>query len=281
MEQIELRKFDSDFETQSNGELLIEGLVNKTDTWSRVLGKNKKFIEKINKGVFAKAIEKAARVDFLGEHSANMLLATTENNSLSLWESERGLEMRAEIVPTSYGKDLHTLIKNKLINHMSFGFKVKKDSWKRGNNGIFERTIEEIELREVSAVRNPCYEASAISARGFELVEEVQIPEEFLEIEERSMDIEAIKAQIKEELLNEMVKKAADEAKAKEVTVEEVQVKPEEKKEVIEPVVTKEPQKIEEKVVEKVVESKVEEVIEEKPSMADLFNKFKEIQNLK
>ncbi|MGL5624106.1 HK97 family phage prohead protease, partial [Cetobacterium sp.] len=119
MERIELRSTAN--LSLSEDELFVEGLVNKTNTWSEVLGSRKKFREKVLPGVFSKAIEKAKRVDFLSEHNKNLLLATTDNHSLDVYEDNEGLQMRAKIAPTSYGKDIYTLIKEKIVAHMSFG----------------------------------------------------------------------------------------------------------------------------------------------------------------
>ena len=269
MEKMELRSYTSNvsFNSESD-ELIIEGLVNKTESWSNVLGVRKKFIEKINKGVFARALTRGKRFDFLSEHDRNLLLATTENASLELWEDEEGLKMRANIVPTSYGKDIYTLIKNRVVNHMSFGFRVLKDSWNKGVNDIYERSIEDLELIEVSAVRNPAYSSSAISARNIELIEEVDIPEleEESKEEERMnpKDLEAIADMVVAKLADKADKETTEETPVKEVIIEEkpieeTPVKEEEVKEVKE-----EKEVVTEEVKEEVSEEA--ETVEEKPS---------------
>lgn len=168
---IELRS--SILEANEDGELFVSGTVNKTETWSGILGKKRKFREKVKKGVFSDALKEANRVDFLAEHDKNQLLSSTENDSLKLWEDDIGLKMEATIAPTSYGRDTYALIKSNLKNYMSFGFKVLEDSWDIGQDGIYERTIEKIVLREVSTVRNPAYAASMIEARGIDVAEDV------------------------------------------------------------------------------------------------------------
>lgn len=168
---IELRS--SILEASEDGELFVSGTVNKTETWSGILGKKRKFREKVKKGVFSDALKEASRVDFLAEHDKNQLLSSTENDSLKLWEDDIGLKMEATIAPTSYGRDTYALIKSNLKNYMSFGFKVLEDSWDIGQDGIYERTIEKIVLREVSTVRNPAYAASIIEARGIDVAEDV------------------------------------------------------------------------------------------------------------
>lgn len=184
MERLELRMHNSDL-TVNEEEMIVEGLVNKTEAWSHTLGQRKKFKEKIEKGAFTRAIDNSDRIDFLGEHRSDMLLATTENGSLELWEDEEGLKMRAKIAPTTYGKDLFVLMKNKMVNHMSFGFRSISDKWKKLADGTYERSIGELMLKEVSVVRNPAYPQSAIAARGIDLIEDVEIPAD-LDVEERN-----------------------------------------------------------------------------------------------
>ena len=210
MKKLEVRLINSSLNVEDDS-LVVEGLVNETEKWSHVLGVRKKFRERICRGAFAKAIDANPRIDFLCEHDANKLLATTENNSLQLWEDEQGLKMRAIICPTSYGKDIYELMKSNIVNHMSFGFRVLSDKWKKLSNGIHERTVEELELLEVSVVRNPAYPQSAIAARGMELVEDVDIPDCIEDEERTEQDMnEAIAQELRtlvskvEELANEV-----------------------------------------------------------------------------
>ena len=179
MEKIEIRLLDNNLSFENYGdELYVEGIVNQTEQWSNVLGLRRRFVEKIKKGVFESALKENQTIDFLCEHDKNKLLATTQNGSLELFEDEQGLKMRAKIIPTTYGKDTYELLKSGVIGNMSFGFKVVKDNWTKRNDGVYERTIDKLNLFEVSAVRNPAYPKTAISARGLELVEDVDIPEE-------------------------------------------------------------------------------------------------------
>ena len=228
MKKLEVRLINSSLNVEDDS-LVVEGLVNETEKWSHVLGVRKKFRERICRGAFAKAIDANPRIDFLCEHDANKLLATTENNSLQLWEDEQGLKMRAIICPTSYGKDIYELMKSNIVNHMSFGFRVLSDKWKKLSNGIHERTVEELELLEVSVVRNPAYPQSAIAARGMELVEDVDIPDCIEDEERTEQDMnETIAQELRtlifkvEELANEVKN-----LKANEEIVEEVETKKE------------------------------------------------------
>ena len=228
MKKLEVRLINSSLNVEDDS-LVVEGLVNETEKWSHVLGVRKKFRERICRGAFAKAIDANPRIDFLCEHDANKLLATTENNSLQLWEDEQGLKMRAIICPTSYGKDIYELMKSNIVNHMSFGFRVLSDKWKKLSNGIHERTVEELELLEVSVVRNPAYPQSAIAARGTELVEDVDIPDCIEDEERTEQDMNETIAQELRTLISK-VEELANEVKnlkANEEIVEEVETKKE------------------------------------------------------
>ena len=86
--------------------------------------------------------------------------------------------MEATIASTSWGKDYYELINSGILRNMSFGFRTIKDSWRSLESNLYERTIEELELFEVSVVKNPAYSQSTIAARGIDLVKEIEIPKE-------------------------------------------------------------------------------------------------------
>lgn len=179
MDKIELRVANLDFTSTDDHELVVEGIVNDGN-WSQTLGVRRKFKEKIAKGAFTRAIKRAleqnGKIDFLAEHDPSKVLSSTVNDSLTLWEDEtKGLCMRASICPTSWGKDTFQLIKSGIIKSMSFGFNVIEDEWINTRSDVANRIVKDLHLIEVSAVRNPAYLSSAISARGMELVQDVEI----------------------------------------------------------------------------------------------------------
>ena len=294
IEQMELRVLSSQINSNDN-DLVVEGLVNETESLSHVLGKHKKFREKIKRGAFQEAINESRRIDFLAEHRQDFLLATTENNSLELWEDSEGLKMRAKIAPTSYGKDFYTLMREKLISHMSFGFRVLKDSWKSGVDGVYERTVEKLELKEVSVVRNPAYPASAISARGIELVEDVEIPDEVRSEEEKK--VEEVKVEEKPQETptatmtidsNEVAMKVLEMLKSggfvvgRQETKDEKTVEEPKQESNVENEELPQEEKQEEQVKETVQEEKIEEVKQDNSeAILGLLHKYKELQKLK
>ncbi|QJX76986.1 phage major capsid protein [Priestia megaterium] len=179
--KMELRVQNSSLHSSEDGTMTVSGYVNRTDQLSNTLGVAKKFKEKIPKGVFSRAIQNAQHdIDFLAEHNNKLILASTRNNSLELREDEVGLYMSATITPTSWGHDYYELISSGILKNMSFGFRTVKDSWKSVGFNLYERTIEELELFEVSVVKDPAYSQSTISARGIDIcfAEDIEIPVE-------------------------------------------------------------------------------------------------------
>ena len=168
----------------SDGDMLVSGYVNMTNTLSYELGWDEKFVEKIAPGAFQKAINRSKSnnndIDFLAEHNDNSLLASTKNNTLSLIEDEKGLFMEAKIVNTTIGKDYYEMIKSGIITNMSFGFFSLEEDWEFVGEDTYQRTITDLELYEVSAVRRPAYAASSISSRGLNLSDEI-VPENIKE----------------------------------------------------------------------------------------------------
>lgn len=177
IKKIELRFNQMDLESNGEG-LKVSGYVNKTNQWSETLGLRKKFVERILPGTFTRALQNGNEIHFLAEHDKEKILSSTRNGSLTLREDDNGLFMEAEIAPTSWGRDYHTLINEGIIKNMSFGMRVVKDSWKKLTDGTYERSITDLDLFEVSAVRNPAYVQSTIQAkRSVEVIEDVEVPE--------------------------------------------------------------------------------------------------------
>ena len=190
MTKVEFRMHDTHM--SSSGDMIVSGYVNQTEQLSHELGMSKRFKEKISKGAFKKAIQNSARdIDFLAEHDSSIVLASTKNDSLQLREDDKGLYMEARIINTGAGRDWYEMISSGLITNMSFGFKSVSDEWRSIGENLFERTISDLELFEVSAVRNPAYAQSTISNRGLYTSDEDVIPDnikEDIDMEQRTAD---------------------------------------------------------------------------------------------
>ncbi|PFU40152.1 phage major capsid protein [Bacillus cereus] len=232
MTQLELRQVDVELSgvKQDSGELLVSGYVNETGQWSQPLGRENRFIERIEPGTFQRALQKGNDVHFLAEHDNAKLLASTKNGSLQLREDDKGLYMEARISPTSWGKDYHQLIQDGLLTNMSFGMQVTEQKWDKRDDGTYQRTISDLTLAEVSVVRNPAYVKSSIKARSLEVTSEDEL---FLMHEKEKNSMEEPKMS-KEKQLKELraqmealeAEQRAEQETAKEVEVRDVEVDP-------------------------------------------------------
>ena len=212
VEKIEIRNLTVELQT-GDEDLLLEGRVNDLG-WSKVLGKRKKFIERIEKGTFTRAIKRASEVgrpiDLLGDHNGQFLLSSTQNESLVLEEREDGLYMKARISDTDYGRRFYTLAKDGLFGEMSFGFHVNEngDKWERQADSTFKRYVSDIELLECSIVRMGAYDNTQVrlQARGIDVVDDPTIPDE----------VKEPVVEVKPELtIEEIIKKAVEVATEK------------------------------------------------------------------
>lgn len=191
MEEIEIRKLDieliPDIESENNG-LNVQGYI-AVNSPSHILGKEngKKWREIIEPGTFKNALAKAKRlkqdIDFLADHDNNKILSSTANNSLFLEEDEVGLYIDAKVSETTWGKDLYVLVRDGIIKGLSFGMKVLREDWTMSSDGLPLRTISEIDLFEISALKVPAYPTTLLESRGLE-VSEVEIPND---IEKRNL----------------------------------------------------------------------------------------------
>jgi len=126
------------------------------------------FIERIAPGAFARSLRSRNEIKLFVNHDTSRVLASKRAGTLRLSESQRGLEVEADLPDTTDGRDMAVLLKRGDIDSMSFGFSVPKggDSWSDDGQ---ERELREVRLHEVSIVTGfPAYEATAASVRSLD-----------------------------------------------------------------------------------------------------------------
>jgi HK97 family phage prohead protease len=116
------------------------------------------FTEVIKPGAFRKSLQGRHRMMLLWNHDASQPLASTRNGSLRMVEDEIGLKVTATLPNTQLGRDISEMVRTNLIDAMSFGFRVKRDSWSADGS---VRTLEEVAIFESSLVSFPAYEGTA------------------------------------------------------------------------------------------------------------------------
>lgn len=116
------------------------------------------FTEYVRPGAFKRSLQSRNRMMLLWNHDTSNPLASTRNGSLQMVEDERGLKVTATLPDTTLGRDIAELVRTGVVDSMSFGFSVKKDSWSQDGQ---TRYLDDVTLYEVSLVSTPAYEATA------------------------------------------------------------------------------------------------------------------------
>jgi HK97 family phage prohead protease len=123
------------------------------------------FREKIAPGAFKPSLNGDVRA--LWNHDSSNVIGRTKAGTLRLAEDSKGLAVEIDLPDTQVGRDLRENMRLGNVDGMSFGFRVTKQQWDETGD-IPVRTIEEVELFEVSAVTFPAYEATEIALRSLD-----------------------------------------------------------------------------------------------------------------
>jgi HK97 family phage prohead protease len=150
----EIRTLPTEFEIRdSNDGMTISGYAAVFNSDSEPLP----FIERVAPGAFKRSLQSRNEIKLLWNHDSGEPMASLRGGSLKLWEDAKGLAYEATLANTTRGRDVAELIRSKVIDAMSFGFNVIKDTWdERGN-----RILESVRLHEISVVSYPAYSATA------------------------------------------------------------------------------------------------------------------------
>lgn len=159
------------------------------------------FTEIIKPGAFTRSLKSRNRMMLLWNHDSSNPLASTRNGSLQMREDEIGLKVIATLPDTTLGRDIAELIRTGVVDAMSFGFAVKKDSWTADGR---TRYLEDVSLSEVSLVSFPAYEgtANSVSVRD---INPDQLAEALLKLEQGE-ELETNDAQLINEIVGKLQK---------------------------------------------------------------------------
>lgn len=162
-------------EDESEDEMIIEGraVVYDEDTllFSLPIGRDTIEVhEKIDRHALDETDTKDCFLKF--NHSDEVLpLARTKNGSLELRNEEDGLYIRAKLPNTQQARDLYTLVKEGIIDKMSFAFTIDKERCeeeedKENHIVRYYYTVLKIrKLYDVAAVNLPAYDSTDLYAR--------------------------------------------------------------------------------------------------------------------
>lgn len=143
----------------------LEGYVNAVERNSKpLLSRMGKFIERIKKGAFARALKRNDDVHVLLNHDWTRDLGSTKKGNLELTEDNIGL--RAKCIISD--KDVIEMAKRGDLVGWSFGF-LDRDVKNGVENGMLTREVNDLDLKEVSILdrsKVPAYDGTLIMARS-------------------------------------------------------------------------------------------------------------------
>ena len=160
------------------------------------------FTETIRPGAFDKTLGEKRAIKMFWNHNTDIPLGSTRAN-LTLAVDERGLLATAKLPDTTAGHDMATLVRDKIVDSMSFGFQTVKDSW---SEDLTKRELIEARLYEVSPVTGwPAYPKTSASVR--ELAEAIDaepdaLAEAFAVLREQDAKLTAEQASLLTSLIN-------------------------------------------------------------------------------
>ena len=159
--QPEVRVNSTSFEIRAEGDgMSFTGYASVFNSPSEDLGG---FIEYVAPGAFKRSLQSRNEVKLLWNHDSGEPLASLRGGTMQLVEDEVGLRVTAQLPNTTRGRDVAELLRTKVIDSMSFGFNVIKDSWSRDGQ---TRTLESVRLFETSIVSFAAYPATTATVRS-------------------------------------------------------------------------------------------------------------------
>lgn len=142
----------------------VEGYVNAIERNSKpLMSRIGRFIERICKGAFKKALERNDDVLMLLNHDPMRVLARTKDGTLQLAEDNIGLHARAIITD----EDVVQKARNGDLVGWSFGF-WDRDVEQGTEQGMPLRMVRDMDLEEVSVLdraKNPAYDGTLVAVR--------------------------------------------------------------------------------------------------------------------
>lgn len=155
-------------EVEGTDGMTFEGYASVFNSESEDLGG---FRETVAPGAFKRSLQSRNDIKMLFNHDTGAILGSTRSGSMTLVEDERGLKVRATLPQTSLANDVAELIRTGIVDSMSFGFSVIRDSWDSSGTN---RVLEAVRLHEVSIVAFPAYSGTAgtTTMRGLDKVAE-------------------------------------------------------------------------------------------------------------
>ena len=160
-----VRQLDFNVEQNADG-LTLDGYGAVFDQWTTIEDNYGEYRERIAPGAFKRTL--GMRMPILQfDHGSHPLIGSIPLGRItSLNEDAHGLRVKARLSDNWLVQPVRDAIRDGGITGMSFRFRIIDETWNRGNDGMEERTIREVELYEVGPVVFPAYEQTTVGVRS-------------------------------------------------------------------------------------------------------------------
>ncbi|MBN2910778.1 HK97 family phage prohead protease [Polycladomyces sp. WAk] len=122
------------------------------------------FYERIAKDAIKQSLESGRDIFALRNHSWDNVIGRTGQN-LTLRSDEKGLFFELTPPNTTLGRDVIEEVRSGLINQCSIGFRIVDQDWEE-RDGRWFRTINELELYEITLTPIPAYTSTSAEVRS-------------------------------------------------------------------------------------------------------------------
>jgi HK97 family phage prohead protease len=141
--------------------------------WATNSGILEGYIERLAPMCFTRSLANGADVRALINHNPDLLIARRSSKALRLNEDAYGLAFDMDVAPTSYGKNLMTLVDRGDLTSMSFAFVAGDTDWDWTDDPdtgerVPLRTIRSAEIQDISCVTYPAYPTTSVGVRDFD-----------------------------------------------------------------------------------------------------------------
>jgi HK97 family phage prohead protease len=162
------RRIVGSIEVRTNGDKAPSKLVGYAALFNKPTELFPGLTEKVAPGAFTRTLGEGADVRALVDHDPSKIIGRTKSGTLALQENRKGLKVAIDAADTQAGRDILKSVERGDVDQMSFGFRVVKESWEAKKDGSTVRTLEDVELFDVSAVTFPAYADTTIATRSLE-----------------------------------------------------------------------------------------------------------------
>ncbi|MEM8783074.1 MAG: HK97 family phage prohead protease [Planctomycetota bacterium] len=127
------------------------------------------FRERFAAGCFADSLTGERNIQALYNHRSGDILASTQNETLTLIDEPGGLRFEMTVAKTTAGNDTLELVGTGEVRGMSFGFRVVEDNetWNR-DEGEITRTVVKADLDEITVTGRPAYGQTSVDVRSID-----------------------------------------------------------------------------------------------------------------